>query len=275
MVFGIPVITMSTLGSNGRFGNQLFQYAFLKIYGKRHHLQVETPLWIGQYLFGHQDPPITRPLPMIRQYSYRLDLDYIANSQIPFKNVDFWGYFQYHTSYYAPEKEYFRSLFKPVPAIEARMGEVFNRLRAKGKTLVGLHLRRGDYGTYGPNSTFFIAPSEWYKEWLRGVWDTLDEPVLFIASDEPDKVLGDFAEFHPVTSNDIGGCFPEASFYPDFYILSHCDLVAISNSSFSFAACMLNEQGKLFVRPYPLESKLIPFDPWNSDVLIRPPETIL
>lgn len=31
---GQPVVTMSTLGKKGRFGNQVFQYAFLKIYAK-------------------------------------------------------------------------------------------------------------------------------------------------------------------------------------------------------------------------------------------------
>ena len=36
-----PVITMSTLGRNGRFANQLFQYAFLKIYARERDLRVE------------------------------------------------------------------------------------------------------------------------------------------------------------------------------------------------------------------------------------------
>lgn len=269
------VITMSTLGKNGRFGNQLFQYAFLKIYALQHHLRVETPAWIGQYLFGHQDPPISRQLPIVRQITYRLDRDPIPNAPVPFRDVDFVGYFQYHTQYYAPYKEYFRSLFQPVPAIQRPMGEVLARLRSKGKTLVGLHLRRGDYGTYGPHSNFFVAPSSLYIDWLKGLWNRLEDPVLFIASDEPEKVIGDFADFQPVTSANLQAYLPQASFYPDFYLLSHCDLVAISNSSFSFAACMLNERGRLFVRPYPQGKELIPFDPWWSEVLIRTPDTIL
>lgn len=269
------VISMSSLGSNGRFGNQIFQYAFLKIYALKNKLRVETPAWIGQHLFGHKDPPITRQLPMVRQITYRLDRDPIPNAPVPFKNVDFWGYFQYNTQYYAPYKDYFRSLFKPVPAIETKMEEALALLRSKGKTVVGLHLRRGDYGTYGPNSNFYVTPSWWYKEWLHGFWENMDNPVLFIASDELENELFHFSEFNPVTSKDLGAILPEASFYPDFYLLSHCDWVAISNSSFSFAACMLNVQGKYFVRPYPNISTFIPFDPWNSEVLIRTPDTIL
>ncbi len=260
-----PVITMSTLGKNGRFANQVFQYAFLKTYAKKHNLEVRTPPWIGQGLFGHKDPPILRKLPLVKETTNELAEAVVPNTKETFENVDFWGYFQYNTSYYAPHKNYFRSLFRPVPEIENKMSQLMNRLRSKGKTVVGIHLRRSDYG-YGH---FFVAPSKWYKYWLQDLWYKLDEPVLFIASDEPEKVLGDFAEYNPVTSKDLGAELPEAPFYPDFYILSKCDIVAISNSSFSFLACMLNERGKLFYRPRLSAEALIRFEPWNSETILR------
>lgn len=260
-----PVIAMSTLGRNGRFANQIFQYAFLKIYAKEHNLKVETPAWIGQYLFGCNDMPISQHLPVVSEETNNLLEARIPNAKEIFKNVDFWGYFQYHTRYYAAHKEYFRALFKPVPEIEKKMSEAWDCLRSRGKTIVGLHLRRGDYGY----SDFFIAPSEWYREWLKGLWETLDEPILFIASDEPEKVLSDFEDYNPVTAKDLGLELPQAEFYPDFYLLSQCDIVAISNSSFSFAACMLNEKGKFFFRPHLSAEKLIPFDPWNSEPILR------
>ncbi|MEG4454186.1 FkbM family methyltransferase [Microcoleus sp. N9_A1] len=260
-----PAVTMSTLGRNGRFANQIFQYAFLKIYAKEHNLKVETPAWIGQYLFGCNDSPISQELPVVSEETNNLLEARIPNAKQTFKNVDFWGYFQYHTKYYAAHKKYFRSLFKPVPAIETKMKEALDCLRSRGKTIVGLHLRRGDYGY----EDFFIAPSDWYREWLQGLWETLDEPILFIASDEPEKVLSDFEEYNPITTKDLGLELPEAEFYPDFYILSQCDIVAISNSSFSFAACMLNETGKFFFRPHLSAEKLIPFDPWNSEPMLR------
>ena len=259
------IITMSTLGKNGRFGNQIFQYAFLKIYAKEHHLRVETPEWIGQYLFGHKDPGISRELPVVVEKTNDLEKAYIPGVKEPFKNVDFWGYFQYHTQYYADNKDYFTSLFIPGKDLLIKMQVGCDRLRSRGKTIVGLHLRRGDYG-YG---SYFVAPSEWYKEWLVDLWKTLDEPVLFIASDEVDKVLNDFADYNPVTVKDLDINLPEADFYPDFYLLSQCDIVAISNSSFSFAACMLNEKATLFVRPQLEAKKLIPFDPWNSKPILE------
>lgn len=269
-----PVITSSVLGMEnmGRLGNQIFLYGFMKIYALEHNLRVETPAWIGQYLFGHSNPPISGSLPIVGEESqpYKLSDSAILNAPEPLKNVDFHGYFQLHTQYHARHKEYFSSLFKPVPEVEARMAEAMNRLRAQGKTVVGLHLRRGDYKsvhTVVPYLT--VAPSGWYKEWLNGFWETLNEPVLFIASDEIEDVLGDFAEYHPITVKDLGVELPEAPFYPDFYILSQCDVLAISNSTFSFAAAMLNERGKFFFRPNLVKQKLIPFAPWNSDPLLR------
>ncbi|MFH1673057.1 MAG: FkbM family methyltransferase [Pseudomonadota bacterium] len=260
-----PVITMSTLGINGRFANQIFQYAFLKFYGKQHGFLVETPEWIGKYLFGCDDPLVSRQLPVMRERSHDLSDAIVSNAKRPFKNVDFHGYFQYDTSFYAPCKDYFRSLFKPVPEIEGKLKDAYNALRSMGKTIVGLHLRRSDYG-YG---YFFIAPNQWYKDWLKGLWDTLDDPVLFIASDELDESARGFAEYNPVTSKDLGVTLDGAEFYPDFYFLSQCDVLAISNSSYSFATAMLNERAVFFFRPHLPTKKLIPFDPWNSEPILR------
>ncbi len=267
-------ITSSVLGMEnmGRLGNQVFLYAFLRTYAREHNLRVETPAWIGQYLFGHNDAPISQPLPLVGEQPqpYKLSESAILNAPEPFKNVDFNGYFQFHTQYHAQHKEYFQSLFKPVSEVEAKVIEALNRLRFQGKTVVGLHLRRGDYRsvhTVVPYLT--VAPSGWYKEWLDGLWETLDEPVLFIASDEIETVVGDFAEYHPITVKDLGVELPEAPFYPDFYILSQCDVLAISNSTFSFAAAMLNERCKFFCRPNLLKQKMIAFDPWNSEPLLR------
>jgi hypothetical protein len=260
------VITISTLGKRGRFGNQLFQYAFLKIYAKKHDLRVETTEWIGRYLFGHNDPLISRQLPIVfTKEGFQCSSDCLLAKKEVFKDVDFLGYFTYHTKYYVDYKNYFHSLFQPVPEVKARMEATVNRLRSQGKTLVGLHLRRGDFG----RKHLFVAPSQWYKEWLRGFWETLDEPILFIASDEPEKVLDDFAEYRPITVKELGVEIPEAEFYPDFYILSQCDAVAISNSTFSFTACMLNERGKFFFRPHLETQKLIPFEPWNSEPILN------
>ncbi|WP_254173819.1 FkbM family methyltransferase [Planktothrix pseudagardhii] len=266
-----PVITMSAF-EIARFGNQIFDYAFLKIYAQTHDLHLEIPRWVGHYLFGHQESQISRQLPdaVEHEQSFEGSEMLILNSPTPLKNVDVRGYFQLHTQYYSKYQNWFRSWFHPVSSITEKMEEAMNRLRAKGKTIVGLHLRRGDYSWACHHVPYLrIAPSEWYREWLKGLWETLEQPVLFIASDEIENVVGDFVDYNPVTIQDLGVELPLAPFYPEFYILSQCDILAISNSTFSFAASMLNERCKFFFRPHLKYKKLIPYDPWNSEPLLR------
>lgn len=268
-----PIITMSTLGGNGRFGNQLLQYGFLKIYAKVYHLEVATPKWIGQYLFGHKDKPIKRQYQTIYQHNHPEFQNIFSFEKAPYVNVDFWGYFQYHTWVYAPYKDYFRSLFQPVGRVKRIMEKGEAALRRKGKTVVALHIRKGDYKELTGKETigkiFYVAPSTWYKKWLKQIWPILDQPILYIASDDLDSVLPDFKEFNPVTSRDLFADFLPAMFYPDFYILSKSDVLAISNSTFSFTASMLNDKCKYFCRADINCNGIIPYDPWSSEVLVN------
>ena len=254
------VVTMSTLGKNGGFGNQIFQYAFLKIYAQENRLSVETPKWLGQELFGHKDREINQDLPVVFENNNEI---FPGNGEI-WKNVDIQGYFLYHTSYYRTHKEYFCSLFQPVAEIEALVRVAWEKLCSRGKTIIGLHLQLNS----DENNNSVVASSEWYKIWLHGLWETLEEPVLFIASDHVEEInQGYFAEYNPIT---VGDLEVEVNLeYLNFFLLSKCDFVAISNTAFAFAACLLNETGKYFFRPHFSTAKLIPFEPWNSNPVFR------
>lgn len=292
-----PVLTMSSLGKLGRFGNQLFQYAFLKICAKRSNSQVECPPWIGQTLFGHKDPPISCLLPpavenrelgeslfdVIPEFipyieklagakSSRIGAEALADG---LENVNLYGFFQIHTRFLEPHKDYFRSLFQPVSDLQSVLEEGLNLLRSKGKTIIGIHIRRGDFITVPQAGFTLVVPSRWWCNWLDEVWGEVEDPVLFLCSDDLDSIIHDFEKFCPVTSRDLYIKLPErmegldVEFYIDFFILSKCDMVGISNSIFSFAACMLNEQSKTFIRPHwNFTTKLTIFDPWNSEPLL-------
>jgi len=295
--FNEPVLTMSSIGNLGRFGNQLFQYAFLRICAEKSGAQVECPPWIGQNLFGHNDAPISKRLPpaierrdvggnlfddvpefipylekLADAKSSRVGADAIAYGLV---NVDLWGFFQVPTRFLKPHQEYFRSLFQPVSDLKSVLDDGLNLLRSKGKTIVGVHVRRGDFATVPLAGFTLVVPSQWYCEWLNGIWDELEDPVLFLCSDELDSVLPDFERFCPVTSRDLKVKLPErmqdleVEFYIDFFMLSNCDVVVISNSIFSFVASMLNERGKMFVRPHwDFSTKFTAFDPWSSEPLL-------
>ncbi len=259
----------------GRLGNQIFQYAFLKLYASRYSLGVETPVWIGQYLFGHDDPPIRAPLPAV---------DQIPWAPHPFKppqpdylNVDIGGQYTWHTSFYRPFQSKFQAMFQPVQHIQEKVEQGMTKLRKKGKTVVGIHIRRGDFLRlkWANHPRNFPVPTEWYTRWLHSIWHSLDNPVLYIASDNLRSVLPDFQAFHPVTSRDLFTNFPtepmffdiNPSIYPDYYVLSQSNILAISNSSYSFSASMLNTKCETFMRPHKSQT-LVTYDPWNSNVRV-------
>jgi Glycosyl transferase family 11 len=141
-------------------------------------------------------------------------------------------------------------------------------LRSKGKTIIGIHVRRGDYITEPRLGFTLVVPTKWYCAWLEEIWDALEDPVLFLCSDDLDNILPDFNKFSPVTSRDLEIELParmeslDIEFYTDFFLLTQCDMLCTSNSVFSFAACMLNERASIFIRPHwDFSSKFIAFDP--------------
>ena len=164
-----PVLTMTSIGQLGRFGNQLFQYACLRICAEKSGAKVECPPWIGQTLFGHTDAPVSQRLtPAVELKDEGDNLFDVIPEFIPYlekladaesirvsneilskgiANVDLWGFFQFHTQYFKPHREYFCSLFQPVDELQSALEAGLNTLRSQGKTIVGVHVRRGDYIT--------------------------------------------------------------------------------------------------------------------------------
>lgn len=238
---------MRKLGQFGRFANQLFQYAFLRTQQKTGY---QCPRWIGQEIFGLDDPPITKELPRVKETNI---YDAAQSRIIGRDDIDILGYFQYHTSWWRQYKDYMRELFTPL-----YRDPTVTDLQKKGYTVIGIHIRRGDYGTFTRDSAkwAFRAPCSWYRRWLRS--RDIPNSILFIASDEP--VLPEFQDFECVTSGDM---------YGDFYGLTQTDILLISNSSFGFMASMLNTRVCETWRPRLSAQALVPYDPWDAHTVFR------
>ncbi|WP_188263195.1 glycosyltransferase [Azospirillum tabaci] len=258
-------LASTVLGLNGRFGNQLLQYGALRLYAARHGLTLEVPRWLGRHLYDHDDPLPGPALPRVAEAEGEAALTASLRGEraAVLSNRDVSGYFCGDTTPLAPFKEEFRALFTPGRHLQPHADALLGRLRDTGRTVVALHLRRGDFGW----GRFWIAPVSWYLRWLETVWSTLDRPVLFIATDDPAEVPA-FAAYRPVTARDLAEPISGAEFFTDFHVLCHADRVAISNSSFSFVATMLNRNADGFHRPDPTRRALVPYDPWAAPVLI-------
>jgi hypothetical protein len=262
------VVRMGTLGFNGRFANQLFQYAYLRKYAHREGLHAECLPWIGCSLFGHQNSFGENSLPVYRQDQGDVEEMIRFDPQQHLKNIELWGYFQ-DPQHWAENRNEFRDLFQPLPFLKKPLDEAIDRLRNQNKTLVAIHLRRGDFKG---QDNFWPAPESWYLKWLDELWPTLVNPVLYVATDDPKHVLPHFAGYSAKATEDLNVTVNGAEYYSDFYVLSQCDVLGISNSTFSFAAAMMNTTAKQFFRPDPVYEKMIAFDPWNSQVQLPKPE---
>ncbi len=307
--YGPKVVSMTGFGELGRFGNQVLQYAFLKAYATLHNIpNIQVPQWVGGPLFGLDDEPVARALPSVVEYYGTLAnstftdelINYVkkssggaeatpelnpsilspscAGDDVP-TNVDIWGWFQWNSSVYEPFKSVFRETFKPVPEVDTCLGSAFDRqIRYRGgkkHTVIGVHLRYGDYQNIAASSFGYCAPTSWYVEWLRQIWGTVENPILVVTSDALKQVIDDFAEFNPVTTNTAGMNMPEsmkglkAGFFPDWYALTQCDIVGISNSTFSFSACLMNERENLRVYRAHYAHRMVEIEPWNADPIVH------
>ncbi|SMH61881.1 glycosyltransferase [Azospirillum agricola] len=258
-------LASTLLGWHGRFGNQLLQYGVLRLYAAWHGLTLEVPPWPGRHLYGLDDPLPGPPLPRLpeREAEASVMASLGGTSDEVLADRDVTAYFCGDTRFLARHRETFRAFFTPGPHIRPWTDALTARLRAAGGTLVALHIRRGDFG-WGP---FWMAPESWYLRWLETVWTGLDRPVLYVATDDP-RCLSAFAAYRPLCARDLAEPIPGAEFLTDFHVLCEADLVAVSNSSFSFVATMLNRRARSTVRPDRTRQALRPYDPWSSPVLL-------
>ena len=113
---------------------------------------------------------------------------------------------------------------------------------------------------------------ESYLRAIRNLRDShLRDYVIYLASDEVDyfkPLLNDEGLSVLSSANLFGDLTPAQALIVDYFMLAHSDAMVISNSSFSFSAAMLNQRARVFMRPGMRSDDFIPFDPWNSQVLI-------
>ncbi len=255
-----PRIISSTLATHGRFAHNALEYVLVRLYAEKYGYVLETPDWVGGYYFDLDDPQPSGPLrPLL--FPRRIVNDLVAGTRArePISDCDVLSplfLFEHKEAY----RERVQSWLKPRKAWAPFIEPAVERLRARGGTIVAIHIRRGDFVHFN----YPITPTGWYVEWLRSLWPTLDRPVLYVASDDLDGVRADFAEFSPVVCADVAPPWPGLEFLQDFHVLSCADVVGISASSgYSLLAARLNTTARLFVEPDMAARRVRPFAPWT------------
>lgn len=126
-----------------------------------------------------------------------------------------------------------RLLFRPKETIVKPVDSLFQKYREEGCFMIGVHVRRGDYGIF--KDGIFFYSFERYAQWM--------EQVLTIYSDH--KVCFYMASVEPIPTfilSRFNTCMiPGASASADIYALSLCDRIFGPPSSFSRLASFLND----------------------------------
>lgn len=262
-----PMVGCTSLGKMGRFANSLFQYTFIQCYARDMDYTPVNPTWSGDEIFNVK--PGTASLPVlpnkVEERGYEFNDSSITGDPQPRPACDFSGFFQYHTRYYLPHQEMIRDHLTFKGLYAERREQLRTLFDAQPGPVVTIHLRRGDFGT----GVYFIAPEDWYLDWLKTLRADHPELSVYIASDDLESVKYAFSDYKVLTESDLPSSEINHDFATDFIALTQGDAIAISNSSFSFAASMLNTRAKIFARPVLERGRLENFDPWNAPVLLR------
>lgn len=205
------MINLSCLGNYGRFGNQLFQYAFAKAYANHLNVPLHTPSWIGQEIFsGINDPPINQTLPNTPEDNVPLP---------PKSGIDLVGYFQgpMHLEMY--NENFAKSIFQ----IKPELVKILEKGLPKKKYLAA-HLRRGDYVDKYAHVFAIVEKGSYIKKAKELDFD--ENEIVWISEESSFK--------NPELPEHL-------SFLQDFYILMKADILLRANSSFSWWAGTLSD----------------------------------
>lgn len=245
-------VAVSSLAHYGRFGQQLTEYLYMRTLAEGAGVPLETPDWVGHYVFELDDPLPAGWRKLVKLGNEQIEARVKERGAEALCGHDFFSPGLpplWDAAMTRRAKEIFRIRDCWVPYLEPTLAKV----RERGKTIVAIHIRRTDRSDLEK-----FQPVDWYRDWLREIWPTLDAPVLYLCSDDLAAVVGEFAEFSPVTLDDTGTASVGLEFLQDFYVLMHASRLAVSRSAFSLMAAVLNKEGG-FYQPDAKAARIVPY----------------
>lgn len=276
------IIQMSDLDDErfGRFGNQLFKFFFLKVIEHEIDCEIRFPSWLGNVAFNipaSKKPTVADDFVVISPdsgYSLKEVLDLIRSRIIAGARVlEIKGFFQFHTHTYAAYKNIFDETFIVNSFLKERIIRALHEKQINDKQMVSIHIRRGDYVNYADSKVFWMTPIDSIFNSIKKL-DAIGfkERVLYVCSDDMAFCKSEFQNrgIDYLCANDFFVFTDETTkLLVDFCIMTLSSANIISNSSLSFFASMQNSKSNIFLRPSPTEPALLPYSPWNSEVLIE------
>lgn len=228
------MITFSRLGSMGRLGNQMFQYAMLRSMGRRLGVPFSCPEWRGDRLFLLDDDGERRLFEGASSEAWvQSAVDCGFDSEFADRdNVDYCGYF-ISPQYFLSDSDV-RSWF----AFKQDHVQHVNRkyVDVDFANAVGMHLRFGDY----------LSEVDYYNPRLS----YYEKSLTLLAAKRQILVFSDDTVRAKAMLSHLGsrGVFVTGNEdFEDLYLMSRCSAMIVSASTFSWWGAFLC--GGTVVRP--------------------------
>jgi hypothetical protein len=226
------MISFSRIGTYGRLGNQLFQYAFLRITARKLGVRFYCPRWDGDDIFDLDDGLERAESPEGIDHEFDADPEpgYTSRALAIGDGTEIRGNFQ--SEKYFPSRELVLGWY----AFKRSLKETVARKYSPSSMLdtVSLSLRiDGDYAN--TREYFPLYPPAFYE---RGLQAVRSRGRVLVFADRPDLAREFFRplrhhDLHFVT--DLNG--PE-----QLYLMSLCRANVITNSTFSWWGAWLNDR---------------------------------
>ena len=245
---------MIAIKFDGRLGNQLFQYIFLKYVQQRvtdkmvffsnpHHAYIEKYFDLegndNQLLGSKTYSGLTRFLPEILRLKTVFIHNWVIPKEFELKNwTHYRGYFQSDYYYNQLRK---KPLFNIKQEFKTKFDNEFGEIFSRHKT-VAVHIRRTDYMNYGERRKRDISlPMSYFKERLNAIENLAQYKVIFVSDD-----IAHVKEEFTAQDNFI---FSSNNEITDFQIIQHADVSIISNSTFAWWASYLSPKNNIVYAP--------------------------
>lgn len=161
------------------------------------------------------------------------DSEFVSSARSKVVFIDGWLYRDFQN--FEKHTPVLRSIFTPLPKYTDQVQEAIHRCKQQGDTLIGVHIRRGDYKTYNDGKWYYedavyFSKMQELKRQLESQGKTC--AFLLCSNEKIDKVnYRGLSIFHE-----------DRHFIVDLYALSQCDYLIGPPSTFSMWASFYGEK---------------------------------